>query len=439
MKLKPIILSCLLTLLSGGIAHAQIPGKAKLDLFFDRLAEKNKAMGSLVIAKEGSIIYSRSIGFSQISGNEKKSINAESRFRIGSITKTFTAVMIFQLIDDKKLTLNDPLGKFFPRIPNAEKITVGQILAHRSGIHDLSGDRDFRDWSRNPATKEEIFARLAKSEPDFEPGSKYAYSNYGYFVLAGIIEKITGKAYGEVLKKVTTKSGLKDTYIAAGNIDVNNKESLSYKYGRDWEPQPETHISVLFGAGSITSTPADMAKFMQALFDGKLVSGESLAQMKEKEMGLEKFIYNGKTLYGHTGGVDGFGSWLVYLPEEKLAVSYAANAKVYPVSDIIDAVFYIYWDQHFTIPTFESIVISQDLLDKYAGVYSISGAPARFTVTRDGAALFVQMNGQSAIPLEAVSPTKFKIEAAGIVMEFDAAKKQMTMIRNGRERVFTKE
>jgi CubicO group peptidase (beta-lactamase class C family) len=182
-----------------------------------------------------------------------------------------------------------------------------------------------------------------------------------------------------------------------------------------------------------------MAKFIQALFDGKIVSKESLNQMMQDKLGMDTFTYNGKTGYGHTGGIDGFGSWLVSLPEEKLVVSYAANAKVYPVTNIIDGVFDIYWNKPFAIPSFETIAVRPELLDKYVGVYSISGTPAKFTVTRDGATLFVQMTGQSAIPLEPMAQDKFKIESPEICFEFDAAKNQMIQKRGGRERVFTKE
>src|SRR4030095_15213444 len=114
----------------------------KLDQFFDRLAEKNKAMGSLVIVKDGKVLYTRAIGYSQISGSEKKPLTAASRFRIGSITKMFTAAMILQLVEEKKLKLTDTLDKFLPQVPNAKKITILQILSHRSGIPNIGREQN---------------------------------------------------------------------------------------------------------------------------------------------------------------------------------------------------------------------------------------------------------------------------------------------------------
>src|SRR5688572_26692489 len=128
-------------------ANAQALDKAKLDQFFDRLIEKNKAMGTMVVTKDGNVVYSRSIGYAQIAGTEKKPLTAASRYRIGSITKMFTASMIFQLVEEGKLKLTDTLDKYFPQIPNAQKITIGHILAHRSGIHDSLIDRNLRPSS----------------------------------------------------------------------------------------------------------------------------------------------------------------------------------------------------------------------------------------------------------------------------------------------------
>jgi CubicO group peptidase (beta-lactamase class C family) len=132
-----------LVLLTAG--RAQALDKAKLDQFFDRLAEKNQAMGSLVITKDGDVLYTRSIGYGQINAAERKPLTAASRFRIASISKMYTAVMILQLVEEGKLKLTDTLDKFIPQVPNAQKITIGQILAHRSGIPNVR--RDQATWS----------------------------------------------------------------------------------------------------------------------------------------------------------------------------------------------------------------------------------------------------------------------------------------------------
>lgn len=443
-RINSTVFASLLTLTLFTTASAQTLNKAKLDQFFDRLAEKNKAMGSLVIAKDGNVLYSRSIGYGQINGTEKKPLTEATRYRIGSITKMFTAVMILQLAEEGKLKLGDHLDKFFPQIPNAGKITLAQILAHRSSIHDISEDRDFRARRLDGMTKAELFDLMVKSKPDFEPDAKYAYSNTGFQLLGMLVEKLTGKSYQEALReRITSKIGLNDTYVATGNIDAKKNESFSYRYLLDWEQQPETHPSLLFGSGAAISTPTDLVRFIQALYDGKLISQESLRQMTTMKdgygLGMDRFNFGGKMFYGHTGGIDNFGSWLAYLPEEKLTIAYASNAKVYPVAKIMDGIVAIYNNQPFQIPAFETITVSPEVLDSYVGVYSIPGAPVKCTVTREDETLFIQMNNQAPIPLETMAEDKFGIESAGIVFTFDTAKKQMLQRRGDRERVFTKE
>ena len=155
-------------------------------------------------------------------------------------------------------------------------------------------------------------------------------------------------------------------------------------------------------------------------------------------LGMEPFTFAGKTFYGHTGGGDNYGAWLAYLPEEKLAVAYTTNAKVYPVVNIVSGVVDIYYNKPFQIPAFESVYVRPEVLDKSVGVYSIPGAPVKFTITREGATLFIQPPGESAVPLEATAQDRFRIEGAGVVFEFDTTKNQMTIKRPNGERVFTK-
>ena len=315
---------------------AQTFDKAKLDQFFDRLDEKRKAMGSLVIAKDGKVIHTRAIGYSQINATEKKPITTATRFRIGSITKTFTAAMILQLVEEGKLKLTDTLDKYFPQVPNANKITIAHMLSHRSGSRSISGMPEFRALREKGATPLELLTMVEKAGPsDFEPGSKFVYTNENYLLLGLVIEKLTGKTYQENLaKRITSKIGLKDTYAASSNTDAAKNESFSYRYGRDWDQDPDIHWSLFFGAGSIISTPYDLVKFIAALFDGKIISKQSLALMTTMKddygfgMGVDKF--GDKTYYGHTGGAQSYGAWLAYLPEEKLAARLRHERKALP-------------------------------------------------------------------------------------------------------------
>ena len=446
-----VVLSAALVLTPAfvAVAYAQTAApaldKAKLDQFFDRLSEKNKAMGSLVIARDGKNVYARTIGYSQITATEKKPITAGTRFRIGSISKMFTAAMILQLVDEKKLKLTDTLDKYFPRVPNANKITIAHVLSHRSGIHGISGMPEYRALREKGATPAQLLAIVEKAgQSDFEPGSKFFYTNENYLLMGLLVEKLTGKTYQKNLaKRIASKIGLKDTYAASGSVDPAKNESFSYRYGRDWDQEQEIHWSLFFGAGSVISTPHDLVKFIKALFDGKLISKQSLAAMTTMKddygFGLDVVRFGGRTYYGHTGGAQSFGAWLAYLPEEKLALAYTTNAKPYPVKEIITGIFDIYWNRPFQIPTFATLDLSPEVLDSYVGVYSAAGVPVTYTFTREGRTLFVQLPGGAPLRLEATAVDKFKIDPPGIFFEFDAAKRQVTWKRGQGMRVFTKE
>jgi CubicO group peptidase (beta-lactamase class C family) len=438
--LTAILLLCALTFTAG---RAQTPDKTKLDQFFNRLAEKNKAMGSLTVTKDGNIFYSRAIGYSQINNTEKKQASESTKYRIGSITKMFTAAMIFQLVEENKLKLTDTLDKFFPQIPNAQKITLAQMLGHRSGIFNVTENPDFRSLKTQAKTKDEMVALIAKAKPAFEPGEKAQYSNSNYVLLGYIVEKAGGRSYEDALKqRITSKIGLKDTYLGTGYSEPSKNEGLSYNFISDWQQESDTHLSIPGGAGAMVSTPNDLTKFIQALFEGKIVSKESLEQMKPKDqfgLGINSYPLGGKTFYGHGGGIDGFRSLLVYLPEEKLAFAYTSNGVNYPMNNIVSGVLDIYWNKPFEIPTFETVAVNPEVLDKYVGVYSSPEVPFKLTITRDKSTLVAQPTGQPAFPLEATAENKFKLESRGVVLEFDAPKTQLTFKRGGRDVLFTKE
>lgn len=424
-------------------SQAQTLDRAKLDRFLDLLDEKHKAMGSLAIVRDANVLYARAIGYAQVDTAERMPLDENSRFRIGSITKMFTAALILQLVEEGKLSLTGTLAQFVPQIPNAGTITIAQILSHRSGIPNVT-PRQGREPG-TPMTKDEMLALIAGGTPLFEPGTQASYSNAGYFLLGLVLERVTGTSYAEALQeRIASRIGLRDTYVATGPIDVGNNESLTYLgTGSGWRQGTETHPSVLFGAGQIVSTPHDLAHFIQALFDLKLVSRASLdlmMTMRDGEgSGMAQFTFAGKTFFGHTGGADNYGAWLMYLPEERLAVAYTTNAKVYPVGDIMAGVIDIYYNRPFQIPTFETIIVSAEVLDRYVGVYSSPAVPARFAITREGPTLYVAPGNQRATALEATSESTFHLLGGGVVFAFNAATGQMLLQRSGGTTVFTKE
>jgi len=439
MKTKTLITTLLIGL-SFGTSFSQTLNKPKLDSLMDILAEKNQAMGSLAISKKGIVVYSRAIGYSYISSNEKLPATIQTKYRIGSISKMFTATMIFQLIEEGKLSLTTTLDKYFPQLPNAGKITISNLLNHRSGLHNFTDDPEYRTWETQPKTQVEMLAIISKSPVDFQPNEKCSYSNSNYVVLGYIIEKISKQSFSKnVSTRITSKIGLSNTYVGA-KTDTKKNESFSYRFLNDWEQGSETDMSIPGAAGAIVSTPADLTKFIESLFSLKLVSKSSLEQMKTMTdgfgMGMFQIPFYDKRAYGHNGGIDGFVSTLGYFPEDSLAVAYCTNGQVYPMNNILIGVLSIYFNKPYSIPTFN---LKTEDLDKYLGVYATTQISLKITITKNGATLFAQATGQQSFPLDPAEKDKFKFDPAGIVMEFNPAKNEMTLKQGGQNVVFTKE
>ncbi|MEP6794544.1 MAG: serine hydrolase domain-containing protein [Saprospiraceae bacterium] len=442
MKTK-LIYAFLLVSFWSSVACAQMINKAKLDSLFSLLAEKNKAMGSIALSKNGKILYSKAIGYSSITERDKTPATDKTKYRIGSISKMFTATMIFELIEERKIKLTETLDTYFPDIPNANEITISHLLNHRSGIHNFTDDEEYANYMTLPKTEDEMIAIISKNKPDFEPNEKASYSNSNFVLLGYIIEKITKKPYATNLsERITSKIGLSDTYYG-GKTNITNIESYSYSYTNKWDLEPETDMSIPGGAGAIVSTPVDLTKFIEALFSLKLVSKESLSMMKTMKdnygMGMFQMPFYTRKGFGHNGGIDGFGSTVGYFPDDSIAIAYCTNGQVYGMNDILIGVLSIYFNMEYTLPVFSSIQIKPEDLDIYIGTYSSPEIQIKIAITKSGSTLMAQASGQSAFPLEATAPGIFSFGRAGIVLEFNTADNEMTLKQGGGSFVFKKD
>ena len=331
------------------VCSSQKVDKANLDAYFDTLERNNKFMGSVAVFQNKKLVYSKSVGFTDIEHGVKA--NENTKYRIASISKTFTAVLILKAVDDKKLSLNQSIDKFFPTIINSEKITISHLLYHRSGIHNFSDDI-WLAWNTQFKTEQEMMETISRSGSDFDPDSKASYNNINYILLSHILELVYEKPYSLILEEQIIKPlGLKNTYYG-GKINNKNNESNSYKFlakysGNNyisgyWEIATETDMKLLLGCAGIVSTPIDLNLFSDALFNGKLISKNSLIQMKTIKdsfgMGLLQMPIKDKKNFGHPGGIDGFVSLFVYLPDCRISFALTANGINYNVNDITSSV-----------------------------------------------------------------------------------------------------
>ena len=439
--MKKNIVIIFISVISIQVGLSQTIDTLKLNNYFKSLDSNNKFMGSVALMKNGKIIYKNQIGYSDIERQKKQ--NENTKYRIGSISKTFTSVLVFKAIEEGKLDLNKTINNYFPDIKNSNSITISNLLNHRSGIHNFTDDKEYLEYNTKPKDEIEMLSIIAKFDSDFEPNSKSEYSNSNYVLLSYILEKTYNKTFSEILTDEIVNPIKLNNTIFGGKINLEDNESNSYSYNGKWEKQTETDMSIPLGAGGIISTPSDLLKFAEALFNYRIISKNSLSQMEKLKdnygMGLFKMPFYDKYSFGHTGGIDGFSSVFGYFPEEKSAFALTSNGSNYDTNEISIALLNVLFNRPFKIPSFKVYELKSEDLDEYLGIYSSPSFPLKITITKSKNILIAQATGQSSFHLNATEKDKFEFKQAGIVLEFDANNKQMTLRQGGGIFKLTKE
>ncbi|MDZ7777258.1 MAG: serine hydrolase domain-containing protein [Bacteroidales bacterium] len=381
MKTKLTLLLSLITF----FATAQNFNKDKMDTLFMLIDKYDKGMGSLSIFHDGKEVYQNATGYASVEDNIPAT--PETEYRAGSVSKIYTATIIMKLVEDKQLSLDEKLASFYPDIENAAKITIEHLLQHRSGIFNFTSAKNYQKWMEQKVTPEQLIDTIRSKGSVFEPGEKMEYSNSNYVLLTYIAEKVTGKDFGQLLREIIFEPCNLTNTEYGDKIEPKKNEAYSYARLNSWSKETETDMSVPSGAGAIVSTPAEINRFLNCLFAGKLVKKESvdkMTTMKDKYgYGIFQIPFHDKRALGHTGGIDGFRASAFYFPEEKLAVTYLGNGIDMPVNDILIGVLSIYFGREdYKLPEFsEKMKVSVETLNQYAGVYSGDGFPLKVTIS----------------------------------------------------------
>lgn len=441
---KTFTLLALPLLLAGNALAQTTLNKPKLDSLLTLLDTHHKTMGSLTLVQNGKVVYSRNIGLEQTAPTAVPATPA-THYRVGSVSKLFTATMVMQLVEAGKIKLDAPIATWFPQLPNAAKITVDQLLHHRSGLHSFTNDAAYAQYMTQPKTQAEMLTIMAAAPVEFEPGAKYDYSNTNYLLLGYLVEKVTKQTYAQALeKRIVRKLKLKDTYYG-GHINGAKHEAASFKWsGTAWETQPETDMSIPGGAGAVVSTSADLSRFLEGLFAGKLVKPATLAQMQDIQDGYGRGMmmapFDGSKSYGHFGSIDAFRAALVHFPAEKLTVAYCGNTN-YSISDLMIGVLSVAFNKPYRLPNFTATVpnLTAAELTPFVGSYASAQMPLKISVTTSGTTLMAQATGQSPFPLTPKSKTQFVYDATGLQLDFDAEKHEFTLKQGGGNYLFVRE
>lgn len=412
----------------------------KLDAYFDAL--DGHFMGSIVVRQDGKTVYQRSMGWADV--ENRIPATAETQYRIGSISKTFTAVLVMKAAAEGRLSLNDPIAKYFPdaQIPNAEQVTIDQLLQHRSGLVDIVNDRTFEylTYYTTPQTRRQILERVAAAGTNFQPGSEYRYSNTGYNLLGYILEDVWGKPYAEIINdQIVSLLDLRHTRYSEA-IDPQRGDARSYTLLDSWQVQPETDASVAIGAGAMASTPAELAKFGEALV-GDVFGDSIFEQMKQVKdaygRGLVEFTYGDQTGYGHAGLIDGFSSKLIVF--DNVTIAFCSNGADYDTDQIIPNVLNALNGKEIELPDFNRYIeLTPEQLASYTGVYRCDALSMEVTVSVAGSRLSAQAAGQPSFPLDAVSADQFENATMGVSITVSADRKTITLNQMGQQIQFVR-
>ncbi len=385
-----------------------------------------------LVAVKGQVVYRKAFGMANLELNV--AMKPEMVFRVGSITKQFTAVAILQLMEQGKLSLQDEITKFIPDYPtHGYKITVEHLLTHTSGIKSYTNVPEFGDYRRQDKKPEEVIKIFRNQPMEFAPGTKWNYNNSGYFILGYIIEKVSGLTYQEYIDKNIFKPlGMSSSLYGSDTKIVKNRAS-GYQPGSDGvENADMISMSLPYAAGSIQSTVDDLFKWNQALHSYKLLKKETLDKAFK-----EYILSDGKgTSYGygwmlkqlqgrptieHGGAINGFLCNAIYLPQQDVFVAVFSNnnAKSPDLVSLKMAAIAIEKPVNMN-----EIKIDATLLDNYAGVYENSEGVKR-TISKEGNQLYSQRQGSQRLEIKPNGRDSFFFDNSLTVITFsrDAAGK----------------
>ncbi len=407
-------------------AHSQLSfDQEKLDSLLNYLFDNGRASLALAVHQDGNTVYEHAAGLKDFQDGKPIMANADSRFRIGSITKTFTAALIMQAVEEGKISLDAKLSQYYPDVINADKITIEIMLHHRSGINNFTDNPEFLMKVADAKDKSEIKEMIATLPADFEPDAKFSYCNTGYILLGYILEDIYKEDYFSLVQnKLTKPLGLKSFGIM-DQVDVSKNIVKSFlPMPEGWSPiEHFTNPLVVGAAGAITSSASELAAFWYALLNAKLLKQSSLDKMQtfvdNYGFALYPIPFNGEMGVAHNGGVDGFNSNASYWKSEDFSVVLFVNGLNMAYNDILIGVLSIIKGSAYTFPTWESIEVDENILKTYEGNYETADFPLDIKIFVDGGKLFAQATGQGAFELTPKSDTEFEFTGAAIKVHFN--------------------
>lgn len=403
-------------------------------LLFDQIAP-GEAGVAVLVARDGKILIEKGYGLADLETG--RPITPTTPFRIGSLTKQFTASAILKLAEQGKLQLSDPLSNYYPDFPGGAAITLRHLLTHTSGLHSYTNQRDFSSKVTTPISSAELISSIAKLPPDFAPGKKWAYCNSGYFLLGDIVEKVSGQSYDAFVRQTFFQPLEMATTGVYQNAAPPKDVAIGYRYQNgQYTRAPDWDMSWAGGAGALYSTVEDLFRWNEAVFSGKVLSPENLQAAftpvkteenkdapSESGYGYGWIIsrFRGDPEIWHNGGLDGFSSFLLRLPERHFTVAVVANALPgkpgLELSQLAHKIAGLYLSGELAAENVPEIKpVSDAALVAIVGRYQAGRGVLE--VTKQDNHVFVQLTGQPAFEIFPKSETEFFLKAVKAEITF---------------------
>jgi CubicO group peptidase (beta-lactamase class C family) len=375
----------------------------------------------------------------------------ETRYHIASVSKPFTATAILQLQEQGRLSVSDPVARFIPDFPNGERITLDNLLTHTSGIHDINDIDDYDTFARSPHTSQQLVAKVAGLPLDFPPGTKTAYSNSNYELLALVLEKASGESYEDYLRKhIFEPAGMQNTGADGDALRMIPGLASGYQPAgiSGYEKAMYVDWSNKTGSGSLYSTVDDLYRFDRALNTDTLVkkatSQKYFVEGEDNYYGWYIFKRVGHNLMAAKGRGPGFTAELDRYPDDDVTIILLTNSystvSQGPIAPGIAAI--VFGQQPAQSAPVYAAKFPQSLLESYAGTYQYGpdyfDANAKFTLTAKPGFLLMQI-GEQHMPLVPLSQTDFVERKffGRIVMSTDAGGKVSGLTSRYGDKTFT--
>jgi CubicO group peptidase (beta-lactamase class C family) len=412
--------------LAAPVAASEQAVAARIDALLAPLFKADAPGATVIVVKDGKTVFRKAYGLADVAG--KQLLKPDAQMRLGSITKQFTAVGILMLVEEGKLALSDDITRFFPDYPTGGKrITVEHLLTHTSGIVSYTGIPAFSGLANTDTSVAKAIDFFKNAPLEFEPGSRFAYSNSGYFLLGAIIEKVSGQPYADfIAKRIFIPLGMDNTaYEGHERNAVRRVTGYSMQSGKP-EPSRPMSMSWPYSAGALVSTVDDMARWQAGLIGGKLIGAESLKRAftpyvlsdgKPSPYGYGWFIgkFQGSPNIFHGGDIPGFKTDALWLPEEKVYVAVLGNRDAGPAPKASRLAAGAVLGKELPVPM--TAKLDAKTLDSFVGVYRIDDKTDQMVRREDGQ-LSIQGTGRPRAPLLPYKTDGFLIGDSLIRVDF---------------------